>query len=122
MGVGLRTATRFRVLGPLEVEVAGRALDLEGPKQRILLALLLLRANETVSAERLVEALWADDPPPTAHNALQVHVSRLRATLKEERLAKARGGYALTVRPDELDLAVFRRRADEGRLAQSKGE
>src|SRR5215210_7417067 len=122
MGVGLRTATRFRVLGPLEVEIAGRPLDLEGPKQRTLLALLLLRANENVSAERLVEALWADDPPPTAHNALQVHVSRLRATLKEERLAKARGGYALTVRPDELDLARFRSLSDKGRLAAMEGQ
>src|SRR5215208_2709734 len=122
MDIGLRTATRFRVLGPLEVEIAGRPLDLEGPKQRILLALLLLRANENVSAERLVEALWADDPPPSAHNALQVHVSRLRATLKEERLAKARGGYALTVRPGELDLARFRSLAVEARQAYADGE
>jgi hypothetical protein len=56
----------FRILGPLEVLGDGRELDLGGSKQRALLTILLLHANEVVSQDRLIEALWEDEPPETA--------------------------------------------------------
>ena len=71
----------FRILGPLEVVEQGRALPLGGARQRTLLALLLTRANEVVSADRLIDELWGAQPPRTAANALQYHVSQLRKAL-----------------------------------------
>jgi DNA-binding SARP family transcriptional activator len=75
----------FRILGPLEVSSEGRVLDLGGAKQRALLAMLLLDANNVVSTGRLIDALWEDDPPETAQEALQVHVSDLRKVLRPTR-------------------------------------
>jgi DNA-binding SARP family transcriptional activator len=68
----------FRLLGPLEVVEHDRPVALGGVKQRSLLAVLLLHANQVVSADRLIDELWGDAPPPTAAKSLQVHVSRLR--------------------------------------------
>ena len=75
----------FRILGPLEVVEHGRALPLGGARQRTLLALLLTRANEVVSADRLIDELWGAQPPRTAANALQYHVSQLRKALAPTR-------------------------------------
>jgi predicted ATPase/class 3 adenylate cyclase len=103
----------FRILGPLEVLEDGRQLDLGGAKQRVLLAILLLHANEVVSTDRLIEALWADEPPETAQKALQVHVSQLRKLVGRERLETRPPGYRLRVGEGELDLVRFRRLAEE---------
>ena len=72
---------QFSILGPLEVREADEALPLPEGKQRTLLALLLLHANEVLTADRLVEELWEGAPPATAANMLQVYVSRLRKLL-----------------------------------------
>src|SRR3954469_9294244 len=106
----------FRILGPVEVAADGRTLDLGGPKQRALLALLLLEANRVVARDRLIDALWDDSPPETARKALQVHVSQLRKALGHDRLQTADPGYRLRVEGDELDLDRFRRLEAEGRL------
>jgi class 3 adenylate cyclase/DNA-binding SARP family transcriptional activator len=103
----------FRILGPLEVLEDGRQLDLGGAKQRVLLAILLLHANEVVSTDRLIEALWADEPPETAQKALQVHVSQLRKLVGRERLETRLPGYRLRIGERELDLERFRRLAEE---------
>ena len=71
----------FRILGPLEVSEAGRSLPLGGSKQRALLALLLLSPNEPVSIDKLIEDIWAEQPPKAGRKSLQVHVSRLRKAL-----------------------------------------
>jgi DNA-binding SARP family transcriptional activator len=71
----------FRILGPLEVSAQGESLALGGPKQRALLAVLLLSAGQVVSRDRLIEELWADDPPAAARHAVEVNVSRLRKAL-----------------------------------------
>ena len=73
----------FGLLGPLEVRAAGRQLSLGPPKQRALLALLLLNANRVVSRERLIDELWGEGPPETAVKALQVYVSQLRKVLPD---------------------------------------
>src|ERR671930_214059 len=72
----------FRILGPFEVSANGEPLPVRGAKQRALLAILLLRANETVASETLIDRLWGDEPPETAANTLQVYVSQLRKVLQ----------------------------------------
>ena len=71
----------FRILGPLEVAVDDRPLSLGGVKQRVLLALFLLHANEIVSRDRLIDEIWGESPPATVSAGLHVYVSRLRKLL-----------------------------------------
>ena len=108
----------FRILGPLEVVEQGRALPLGGARQRTLLALLLTRANEVVSADRLIDELWGAHPPRTAANALQYHVSQLRKALApHEAIVTQEPGYVIRVGPDELDLLRFEALVEEARQA-----
>src|SRR5262245_47682688 len=104
----------FRILGPLEAVANGRPLDLGGAKQRLLLALLLVRAGEVVSSDRLIEELWSGRPPRTAHSALQVHVANLRRALGEgaDLLRTRPPGYVIQVGTD-LDLRTFERLFDQ---------
>ena len=75
---------RFGILGPLQVaDDEGHEVVLAAPKQRALLAILLLHANEVVSCDQMVEELWAGEPPAKAAKNLQVHVSRIRRALGE---------------------------------------
>ena len=111
----------FRVLGPVEVRVDGGALALGGRKQRALLALLLLHANEPVSRDRLIEALWGDRPPPSVHQSIDSYVSRLRRVLGHDRLLRRSPGYTLVVEPGELDLARFEELVAAGREAAARG-
>jgi DNA-binding SARP family transcriptional activator len=99
----------FRVLGPFEVVVEGRALELKRPKQRSLLALLLLHAGEVVSTDRLVEELWAGNAPKAAVGSLQNLVSELRKQLGAETVETRAPGYRLAVDPDAIDLHRFER-------------
>jgi DNA-binding SARP family transcriptional activator len=109
----------FRILGPLEVHSDGEALDLGGAKRRALLAVLLLHANEVVSQDRLVDALWDQDPPATAQKALQVYVAGLRKLLGRNRVETRPPGYLLKVEDDEFDLARFRRLREQGKAAEA---
>src|SRR5690349_7978876 len=111
----------FRLLGPLEVAEHKRSLSLGGPKQRSLLAVLLLHANQLVSAEYLIAELWGDAPPATAAKSIQVYVSRLRRGLGPARLATRAPGYVLHVDPSELDLARFERLLSKARAADAAG-
>ena len=78
--------TTFRLLGPVEAEIDGRAVPLGALKQRCLCAFLLLHANEVVSPERAIDFLWGEDPPPSAHGSLQVYVHGLRKQLGSGRI------------------------------------
>jgi DNA-binding SARP family transcriptional activator len=109
----------FRILGPLEVLDGGRVLELSGQKQRELLAVLLLHANEVVLRDRLIEALWEEGPPETAQKALQVLVSQLRKALGKERLETRSSGYMLRLADEELDVLRFRRLLEEGRATEA---
>ena len=109
----------FRILGPLEVVTGGQALDLGGAKQRALLAVLLLHANRVVSTDRLIDALWEDDPPESAHKALQVYVSGVRKLLGKERVQTKPPCYVLRVHEGEFDLDRFRALQAEGRPAEA---
>jgi DNA-binding SARP family transcriptional activator len=98
----------FRILGPLEVIDGDRPLTLRGSRLRALLVLLLTSANEVVSAERLIDELWGEQPPRAAGNAIQYHVSQLRKALGEVNLIETREpGYRVRVAPDQLDLLRF---------------
>ncbi len=107
----------FRILGPLEVIDDGAALPLGGSKQRALLALLVLHANETLSAGRLIDELWGERPPVTATKALRVHVSRLRKALAGPVLVTRGSGYELAVAPERIDARRFEDRLREARTA-----
>src|SRR5206468_5255952 len=76
-----RRPVEITVLGPLELRIDGMAVPLGGPKPRVLLAMLALHANEVVSRDRLIEALWGDRPPPSVDQSLDTYVSRLRRVL-----------------------------------------
>jgi predicted ATPase/DNA-binding SARP family transcriptional activator len=112
----------FGLLGPLKVTREGTELTLGGPKQRALLAILLLEANTAVSADRLIDALWGDRPPDTAKNTLQVYVSQLRKLLPDGSLETVPPGYRLAVEPEALDLARFEELAHQGRAALGIGD
>jgi DNA-binding SARP family transcriptional activator len=113
----------FRILGPLEVENNGRAVELGGARQRALLAILLLHRREVVSADRLIEDLYRGEPPATAAKSLQAHVSRLRRALTPaKRLHTRAGGYVLEVGADEVDADRLAQLLGEGRRALSADE
>ncbi|MDX6504147.1 MAG: hypothetical protein QOE29_1272 [Gaiellaceae bacterium] len=96
----------FSILGSVEAVSDGRVLPLGGPRQRALLARLLVDANRVVSADRLTADLW-EAPPQDAHGALQNQISRLRKVLGDRLVTKA-PGYLVRVEPGELDLDRFR--------------
>lgn len=116
------TFVEFRVLGPLEVRLGGVPVPLPAGRTRSLLASLLLRANEIVSVDELVERLWDGAPPtPTRAKAtLHMVVTRLRQALGDaNRVRTAVDGYLVEVAPGTLDLDLFRFLAGDGRLAEA---
>ncbi len=115
---------QFLVLGPLEVTAGGRAVRLPAAKHRTLLAALLVRADQAVSADGLIEALWDGQPPASAAKTLQTYVSQLRRELEPTAAAgdwrvlrTADDGYRLYVDQDMLDARRFGRLVEEGRRA-----
>lgn len=105
----------FRLLGSFEVWDGDEPVEIAGSKRRALLALLVLRANEVVRSERLIEELWGERPPRNAAAALHSHVSRLRKALGPEVLARRQWGYVLRSAPETIDLRCF-----EDLLAQAE--
>ena len=110
------TALEFRVLGPLEVRRNGELVAIPAPRQRALLGLLLVRANEPVSQSELIDELWGEDAPPTARASLQNQVHALRRILGPEVLERQTAGYVMHVESEQLDLARF-----EGLVLEARG-
>jgi len=106
----------FRILGALDVRDGRQLLPLGGAKPRALLAVLLLRANEMVSSDRLIDEIWGEKPPRSAAKLVQGYVSQLRRSLGDA-IETHPPGYRLRVEDDELDLLVFLRLANEAREA-----
>jgi DNA-binding SARP family transcriptional activator/energy-coupling factor transporter ATP-binding protein EcfA2 len=114
---------RFLILGALEVRADdGSVVAINGPRLRGVLTVLLLSANEPVSAERVALALWGEDAPAEARKTVHVYVSRLRKALGDPGLiVTSPGGYTLRVGPGELDAAEFEALASDGRRALAAG-
>ena len=125
----------FRILGSLEVEDGPQSLPLGGHQQRALLALLLLRANEVVPVDEIIEGLWGSESPASATKSVHALVSKLRRRLEGEAADDASGetgengilftrphGYVLTVADGELDLHRFQLLMEQGRGALAAGQ
>src|SRR4051794_27297919 len=120
---GRHGVMEFRIRGPLEVLDERGPLPLLGGKPRSVLALLLLHANEPVSAERIAMGLWGEEAPARAIKTVQVNVSRLRKALgNADAIETSPAGYLLRVNPGELDLERFNHLVSEGRRALTDGE
>ncbi|HYV77211.1 MAG TPA: AfsR/SARP family transcriptional regulator, partial [Streptosporangiaceae bacterium] len=126
----------FGILGPLEVSRCGSVVPLGGPRQRAVLALLLLEANRVVSLDRLAEDVWGGHPPDGWVTTVQIYVSHLRQALEPARARGAAGdvlvtrnpGYLLRVNREQLDATRFqdgfaagRTALEEGRYAEAAG-
>ncbi len=108
----------FGVLGPLAVESPpGHWVALRGERQRTLLAVLLLNADQYVHVDVLVEALWPERPPKSYASNLHTYLSRLRERIDGLRVEHGPLGYRLRVEPGELDLLVFRSAVADGQRA-----
>ena len=117
---------KFGILGPLRVTNAGRPLKPGGPRQRALLAALLVRAGQPVGLGSLVEAVWGERPPASAVANVHTYVSRLRRDLAgiglRDVLVTGSGGYRLLADPGALDSTCFQIRADQARAALAFGD
>jgi predicted ATPase/DNA-binding SARP family transcriptional activator len=117
---------KFRVLGPIEAWVGDRKVELGAPKQRALLAVLLLNSERIVSQERLLQLLWQGSPPETAAHALEVYVSNLRKALAPQQPAEVirrqAPGYLLRVDSEAIDLRRFEHLAAKGRQMLDQGD
>jgi len=105
----------FRLLGPLEALSDGHPLALGGQKQRGVLALLLLHANEVVSTDRLIDEVWGARPPNTVDASLQNCISHLRDVVGREAIERRPPGYRLNVDPERVDALRFERALDAAR-------
>jgi DNA-binding SARP family transcriptional activator len=116
----------FRLLGPLEVERDGETLNLGGRRQRAVLALLAMHVGEVLSTDRIVEEIWADDPPPSATRTVHSYVSRLRGILRgpgdDDVLIRRDPGYVLAVDPPAVDAVRFERLVDGAAGALDAGD
>src|SRR5262245_65931833 len=119
----MRWMLEFRVLGPLEATLDSVPVELGGPQQRAVLALLLLRRGELVSREWLIDSLWEDDPPPTARETVKVYVGRLRRQLAPNAapgpLEGRSGGYRLAIDAEQVDAHRFGCLIEQGSQAPS---
>ena len=115
----------FSLLGPLELREDGRVIPLGGVKQRALLAVLLLHANEVVSRDYLIDSLWGEEPPVTAVHTVETYVSRLRRILHDvgsrRTLITRPPGYMVRVEPEALDINRFENLTREGRRTLAEG-
>ena len=122
---GARMAFEVRLLGSVEALVDGHSLALGGSKQRSVVALLALKANTTLSADELIDALWGDDPPQSAAKNVQQNVSRLRKALGEGRagaeiLTRGRG-YELRLATGAVDALRFEQLVEEAARERASG-
>jgi YVTN family beta-propeller protein len=116
----------FCILGPIEVCEGERKLPLGGPKQRALLADLILSAGTVVSTARLIDDVWEDAPPATAGHTVETYIARLRRLLRNgsrpEVLLTRPPGYLLDVTADHVDALRFGLLAKDGAAAAGRGE
>jgi len=102
---------QFNLLGPLDVTHCGENVDIGGPRQQTVLAMLLLAANHVMAIDRLIEAVWDEKPPHTARAQIQICISALRKQLEaaegRQRIVSRRPGYMIVLEDGNLDLDAF---------------
>jgi DNA-binding SARP family transcriptional activator/pimeloyl-ACP methyl ester carboxylesterase len=122
----VESRVEFSVLGPVEVTAGGRPLGLGGARARAVLAVLLARANQVVSADLLADELWPGHPASKAAGSLQVRLSELRKAFRSagqaDRLVTRAPGYLLTMAPAELDALRFAQLCGAGNAALAAGD
>ena len=115
---------QFRLLGSLEVSVAGHPVDLEAARLQVIVAVLLLEANNVVSVSRLIDAIWDDDPPATARSQVQICISTLRRLLADgaeaDVIVTRSPGYMLVVPDEARDISQFELLVARGRAAAAE--
>ncbi|SFP19211.1 DNA-binding transcriptional activator of the SARP family [Actinomadura madurae] len=115
----------FRVIGPVELWINGRRRDLGTPKERCVLAVLLLSPRQPVPAETIIRRVWDDDPPAKARQGLHVYMTRLRRRLEDMEgaaLISRQGSYLIDVEDESIDLFLFRRLRDQARAISESGD
>ena len=118
----------FGILGPLEVRLNGTLVELTAPKHRAVLTVLLIDANRVVSLDRLVDLLWAGEPPAQAVGSLQAYISHLRRALEPGRargqppqvLVSRAPGYAIVADTESIDAARFKMAVEAAQTALAK--
>lgn len=116
------TALRFTVLGPVRAWRGDQPITGMPPQQRALLAALLLRGGRAATAAELLDALWGEEPPPTALAALRGYAFRLRKALGSDALTTVDGGYALHCKPGALDLGIAEAHVSDGEKARGASD
>ncbi|ONI88622.1 hypothetical protein ALI144C_06205 [Actinosynnema sp. ALI-1.44] len=116
---------RYQLLGPLTVSHENRPIRLGGPRQQILLAMLLLEANQVMDLDRLIDAIWSEQPPTSAKTQIRICVSEIRRRFLEagcgESIETHSSGYLLRVENEALDLRQFKQFVARGRQAARDG-
>jgi DNA-binding SARP family transcriptional activator len=114
----------FCLLGPVEVIAEGQPVEIGGRRQQVVLAMMLLEANRVLPIGRLVDALWDDEPPPTAKSQVQICVSSLRRRLatvgRAQAIVTRPSGYMLQAADDEVDVRRFERLAAQSRASAAQ--
>lgn len=123
----MSTELSFRVLGPLELGTEGEWLSIRSPRQRTVLAMLLLSPDQVVSVDSLIEAVWSDRPPATGRTQIAICVTALRKIFRaahhpEEVIATVAPGYRLNDRPHRIDAIEFGRLVEQARTSARRGE
>ena len=113
---------QVKLFGELEALAGGVPVPVRGAKQRALLALLALQQGQPVSADRLLDALWGDGQAANPANALQAQIGQLRRTFGAAAIVTSEAGYALDVRPDQVDVVRFEQLVTKGRRLAADGE
>ncbi len=110
-----RRLVRYRILGPVEASGRNGPAPIGGPKQRTVLAHLILSPGRVVAADQLIEAVWGETPPEAARGILQTYVSRLRSILGPDAIESRPPGYVLRADPEDVDAVRFERLLREAR-------
>jgi DNA-binding SARP family transcriptional activator/tetratricopeptide (TPR) repeat protein len=113
---------RYRILGGLDVSTRGRRVDLSAPRDRVVLATLLLEPNRVVPVTRLVDAVWGTAAPTTARAQIQTCVSRLRRIVDDDVIRTEPAGYTVEATPADLDTLAFTQLVAQARAAVADGD
>ncbi|HLT09676.1 MAG TPA: BTAD domain-containing putative transcriptional regulator [Micromonosporaceae bacterium] len=117
---------QYRILGPIEVWCGSHQVALGGPRQRLVLAVLLIHANQVVSMDRLVDEIWPERPPPSALANVRTYVAGLRSALPSRNgsgpITSRPGGYLLNVGSEELDLTLYESLVATSAAARSRND